>query len=704
VDLTQRCLPTFFTMYSSGNDSDNSPPQYSFRRKLRTKQIVKCFILTPTVNYINPRLAHLLRHDTFCGDDPSLARTLHLSPRITPQRILPYSPSSPNNKLPLIPHDVSSPSQISTCDRSHHSSLLFASPSLSLLSLGLVPTPPRSKTDSTPSTTPSSSPTDSLSWSSSFRSSPLSSPASSSLALTASRADSSLGQLTKKFVECLKRSSGCRVDLNVAAYELGVQKRRIYDITNVLEGIGVITKEGKNFVAWNPVPSTELSHQSALAEDSPEGSYQQQAKETNDQVHALRKEEQQLDEMMAYLSQQSIQFLGPIESRDPNLLRTSYSASASEAAKYLFVAYSDITKMTEYGKDNIIGITSPAGTSLEVPDPEQGMRAGERRYQMFLNSESAAPSLGRQVPKPINVHLIRPKGVENKPPSRRSPSNVTECMATPAKGVYVDDQRSSIGSVTSQQAAPRAPKPVRPDATAISASRDLYHRYYPGSLDPPDPPAIRPSKRAKYTPNSPLPTRPPRYESEDFERRRQSQPKLLTTPSRARNESMLGDSCYHTWRGECALPEAPPTPVKSTPARSPSDPVSPTWAYAPGYPSAGGTTEAPSGYPISRAYPGSFGLRPPSPVAMQHELYHMPLQSPGPRLCLPPGYLLSPSGTPQGLYFSPEGASNLARAQFPLPSTPPDSHKADVRPWDLPDSNEEGQGAMGIRVRRSRRA
>lgn len=32
---------------------------------------------------------------------------------------------------------------------------------------------------------------------------------------------------------------------------LKVQKRRIYDITNVLEGIGLIAKERKNNIRWN---------------------------------------------------------------------------------------------------------------------------------------------------------------------------------------------------------------------------------------------------------------------------------------------------------------------------------------------------------------------------------------------------------------------------------------------------------------------
>jgi len=41
------------------------------------------------------------------------------------------------------------------------------------------------------------------------------------------------------------------LDLNQAMEILGVQKRRLYDITNVFEGIGLIVKHKKNFIRWN---------------------------------------------------------------------------------------------------------------------------------------------------------------------------------------------------------------------------------------------------------------------------------------------------------------------------------------------------------------------------------------------------------------------------------------------------------------------
>ena len=56
------------------------------------------------------------------------------------------------------------------------------------------------------------------------------------------RYDTSLGLLTKKFIDLLEGSADGVIDLNVASVQLNVQKRRIYDITNVLEGIGILEK------------------------------------------------------------------------------------------------------------------------------------------------------------------------------------------------------------------------------------------------------------------------------------------------------------------------------------------------------------------------------------------------------------------------------------------------------------------------------
>ena len=60
------------------------------------------------------------------------------------------------------------------------------------------------------------------------------------------RTESSLSVLTTKFLDLLNKSPNGTIDLNETVNILNVQKRRIYDITNVLEGIGYIQKHTKN--------------------------------------------------------------------------------------------------------------------------------------------------------------------------------------------------------------------------------------------------------------------------------------------------------------------------------------------------------------------------------------------------------------------------------------------------------------------------
>ena len=73
------------------------------------------------------------------------------------------------------------------------------------------------------------------------------------------RMENSLGELTRKFIQLIKESKDdLSVDLNEAADLLHVQKRRIYDITNVLEGIGLIEKTIKNKIRWKGGEISEL--------------------------------------------------------------------------------------------------------------------------------------------------------------------------------------------------------------------------------------------------------------------------------------------------------------------------------------------------------------------------------------------------------------------------------------------------------------
>jgi hypothetical protein len=50
------------------------------------------------------------------------------------------------------------------------------------------------------------------------------------------RQENSLGELTKNFINYIKDQGGREININEVVKELNVKKRRIYDITNVLEG------------------------------------------------------------------------------------------------------------------------------------------------------------------------------------------------------------------------------------------------------------------------------------------------------------------------------------------------------------------------------------------------------------------------------------------------------------------------------------
>ena len=64
------------------------------------------------------------------------------------------------------------------------------------------------------------------------------------------RHENGLVELTKKFINLIKEAPEQCVDLSDTVGKLALQKRRIYDITNVLEGIGLIVKYKKNKFKW----------------------------------------------------------------------------------------------------------------------------------------------------------------------------------------------------------------------------------------------------------------------------------------------------------------------------------------------------------------------------------------------------------------------------------------------------------------------
>lgn len=180
--------------------------------------------------------------------------------------------------------------------------------------------------------------------------------------LEKTRYETSLGLLTKKFVSLFHNDPSGTVDLNKASEGLGVQKRRIYDITNVLEGIGLVEKKSKNTVHWVG-SSDELTAEHA-------------------KMHAdladLEADENQLDSLIKDAEMQL------------KLL--------NENKRYAYVKYQDLMDIPTFRRSTCHAIKAPAGAELIVPHYNANWSRSEG-YRMFVSSQSGEIAV-MYVPEP----------------------------------------------------------------------------------------------------------------------------------------------------------------------------------------------------------------------------------------------------------------------------------------------------------------
>ncbi|CAH9050172.1 unnamed protein product [Cuscuta europaea] len=213
------------------------------------------------------------------------------------------------------------------------------------------------------------------------------------------RYDSSLGLLTKKFINLIKQAEDGTLDLNKAADTLEVQKRRIYDITNVLEGVGLIEKNLKNIIQWKglDVSRTEARDERVMSLQM--------------EVECLTLEEHRIDEQIRVM-QDRLRDL----SEDENNQR------------WLFVTEEDIKNLPCFQNETLIAIKAPHGTTLEVPDPDEAVEYPQRRYRIVLRS-----TMG-----PIDVYLVSQfeenfeemNGIETPPTIPSTNENLTGAVAS----------------------------------------------------------------------------------------------------------------------------------------------------------------------------------------------------------------------------------------------------------------------------------
>lgn len=169
------------------------------------------------------------------------------------------------------------------------------------------------------------------------------------------RDENSLYSLTKKFLELLKNSSDRHINMKVAADKLNVGKRRIYDVTNVLDGLGMVSKWSVNSVKW-----TGQNIDECLAPVSG----------NDDWISAADDEEAFFDSEIQRLNREITEM-----SRDEDNLENAY------------VTYSDLLKLGILKNKMVFALKAPNETTVEYPRYEKG------HYKLTITNENGDISL-----------------------------------------------------------------------------------------------------------------------------------------------------------------------------------------------------------------------------------------------------------------------------------------------------------------------
>ncbi|XP_024593463.1 transcription factor E2F6 isoform X2 [Neophocaena asiaeorientalis asiaeorientalis] len=155
------------------------------------------------------------------------------------------------------------------------------------------------------------------------------------------RFDVSLVYLTRKFMDLVRSAPGGILDLNKVATKLGVRKRRVYDITNVLDGIDLVEKKSKNHIRWI---GSDLSNFGAVP----------QQKKLQEELSDLSAMEDALDELIKDCAQQLFKL-----------------TDDKENERLAYVTYQDIHSIQAFHEQIVIAVKAPAETRLDVPAPRE---------------------------------------------------------------------------------------------------------------------------------------------------------------------------------------------------------------------------------------------------------------------------------------------------------------------------------------------
>lgn len=177
-------------------------------------------------------------------------------------------------------------------------------------------------------------------------------------AQSSKRDENSLFVLTKKFIKLIYHTSEQHINMTQAAQILQVSKRRIYDITNVLECLGMISKWSVNSVKWTGGNADEiLSEPQDLGTEDPLKGVSNEELALNLEIDALNKE------------------ISDLSSNQKNL-------------ENAYVTYNDLQNLKIFDNKLVFAVKAPSDdTVIEYPRYQKGA------YRLRIMSEKGLISV-----------------------------------------------------------------------------------------------------------------------------------------------------------------------------------------------------------------------------------------------------------------------------------------------------------------------
>ena len=170
------------------------------------------------------------------------------------------------------------------------------------------------------------------------------------------RDENSLFCLTKKFIQLISASRDQIINMTQASLLLQVAKRRIYDITNVLEGLGMISKWSVNSVKWIGGNAEEI-----LISDN--------GISTDHQLNRLFREEMDLDENIKKIKKEI-----DLATNEKNL-------------ENAYITYEDLQNLKIFKNKLVFAVKTPSDTTMEYPRYQKGA------YRLKINAEKGQISV-----------------------------------------------------------------------------------------------------------------------------------------------------------------------------------------------------------------------------------------------------------------------------------------------------------------------